>query len=367
MDLEAQRYYGTVSRGRRYGVGPASKAALVAMGVEAARNAYNSYSNFRVKKRRRSSSSYKPKSNARVRMTRGGVLRKTRKAKRRRRVRRRKKSLRKRISQVEKLIPQKSIKKVRQRSYEVVNCGVNECKYNTIPMWLESNFLAHMTDLVTLDRTAGPGTIDIAIDLSKNSSGLNSTLYFKNRFFRVNLSNNYGLPCKVSVYWCQAKTGNNNNMGTVVAGDSTKEGIADFSTNALTFPSDVRSFRKHYKLIKTDKASIQPGDDFESSYAAPDVKLNPKDDEWSYPPGTIFAMVRVEGFTGHYSVALPTDTDLCQTPVSLDVKYDRNFDITYDGDIPYWNSKADHNGAATGTLPIVRTGATVEVLDLSET
>ncbi len=187
-----------------------------------------------------------------------------------------------------------------------------------------------------------------------------TTLNFRNLYFNVKGRNNFGVPVKVTIYWLAYKIGSNSLASAVLAAASSREGITDFTTNSLVFPSDFSGMRQNFNLIRADKATLQPGDEMSSTYTKAVENIRPKEDAWSYAPGSITALVRIEGGFA-YDAATPTTS--LQSDCQISLSTERNFDFKYTGDIKMRKIQTTHAG---GDLTPNMRSATVEVVTKDE-
>lgn len=170
--------------------------------------------------------------------------------------------------------------------------------------------------------------------------------------------NNYQSPAKVTIYVFQVKDDTSINPPSAFA-----NGLADVSnateTSPLVYVSDSDQLSDLWKIVKTYKCILQPGEEYEVSYSTPKFRYDPSLTD-SHPDSyqrryKAYAIVaRVEGVVGHDSSV----DEQGMLAAGIDWVVKRTWKVSYDagGDIDfvYVNDTSDSftNGGLVSQKPI---------------
>lgn len=160
---------------------------------------------------------------------------------------------------------------------------------------------------------------------------------FTSNYAKLALRNNYQVPVKVCVYYCQVKA--DTAIDPLTAWSN---GVADNSnvsyTSVLSYPTDSDQFNSVWTLQKTDKKQLEPGETLECIHVVPLFDYNPavadsQTEGYRREDKGFAFLISVQGITGH-DTALAQYTSLsCGIDYTLDrttkVKYDAGGNVKY--------------------------------------
>lgn len=202
---------------------------------------------------------------------------------------------------------------------------------------------------------SAPGTLITA-------SGATGT-YYRNFLFKSvrsthTVSNNYQIPCKVTIYYCTVKDDTNINPITAFT-----DGIADASNAAATSVAislkDSDEFNDLWRIAKQKTMVLQPGKTMSCTYGFNNMLYSPA----TYDSHTssyqrrfkcFYVICRVQGILAHDSAA--NEVGLCNGGV--DVLWNTTYKVQYDagGDINYLyvseNQDSFTNGPLVSSKPV---------------
>lgn len=243
----------------------------------------------------------------------------------------------------------------RIRSTGNVVASVNECNHTGISGWLPTNLEAAISSLPFFN-PATPGTLTTA---DFTSGTYNKDILFRTLTSKLTLRNNYQIPCNIRVYKCVPKSATSITPTTAFTNGLADQG-APASTSPLVFISDSEQFLDLYKIVRTDKAYLQPGDQYTVSDSDKNVIYDPSflDSQTATLDNKRYKnfsyVVRVDGCLAHDSSA----SERGQAQGAVDYQIDRIFHIQYDAgvDLNYISvsdsSNTFTNGAVVSNKPV---------------
>ena len=207
--------------------------------------------------------------------------------------------------------------------------GINTCHYNTTDGNTVSIVELALAELRYFDPST-PGTF-ITTDLT---SGTNYKQTICQSFSKFEVMNNYLIPCKVSVYKLVPKEDTAISPTTAIT-----NGFADVgglsNTNPQTFPTDSNLFNKLWKIQKTLKKVLYPGQMCKMSHATKEFSFDPAfvdTHNFAYQKkyGGHAYLIKIEGLVTHDTVVT---TENATTQGAVDIQIDRTIKVTYDAGI----------------------------------
>lgn len=172
-----------------------------------------------------------------------------------------------------------------------------------------------------------PGTL-INVDLSAPT--FQNQVYFKRVWGRITARNNYGVPCKVTLYVCTNKKDTSITPITAI-----NNGLADMSNGAindtLVYPTDVHDFNDLWNIEKSKSFVLNPGDECSISHSVKpfryDVSLSDSHNtEYAkYFHGSVL-MIRLTGILCHGATS-----GASTIKAGVDYHYDRIYEVQYPG------------------------------------
>lgn len=220
-----------------------------------------------------------------------------------------------------------------------IKSPVNVATHTNIEMWTAGTYEGSLDDLRTFDRAAtpAPDTIDL------RNSAFQTHVKYKDIVLRIETRNNNQVPCHFSVYWfkCTDNCATNPKSEAELLDQSLN---LAFGTNPITYFSDVPKTFKTWKLLKTDKFKLNPGDECKSVYTQKSFKWDVKYrdlENTSYHPGDICCVLRCMGTIAH---------DIADTSIvgygesGADYLIHKKYTLIYPSDIPVRDSDVDITG-----------------------
>jgi len=202
-----------------------------------------------------------------------------------------------------------------------------------------------------------PGTL---IQGSGASGTYERSYHFKSVYSKVSLVNNYQIPVKVKLYCCVPKEDTN-----IIPITAFTNGLADVGNPSNTSPyldlTESPQFNKLWKIHKSVKKILQPGQVCKSSVNFKDIMYNPSifdshalDYQKKYKTFNWF--VRITGVLAH-DTAVTTEQSLA--PCGVDFLTQTNYTVEYDAGVDLkWITISDTsdasftNGAVVSSKPV---------------
>lgn len=159
--------------------------------------------------------------------------------------------------------------------------GINECKYEShlFPTHTTLKFIA---DIGYRQSTAA-GTAHTKYDLDSDEM---ARLYMKCQAIG-RFKNNHGLPLYLIVYEIVAKTTDEDLPEAMITRglDDYADADAGYEVSTLFYPNQAREFTENYKILKTHKKQLAPGEEVSYKMHLPGVVVRPKGIEQLKPVG----------------------------------------------------------------------------------
>lgn len=158
--------------------------------------------------------------------------------------------------------------------------------------------------------------------------------HFKSVFSKVTLSNNYQVPVHVALYCCMPKEDT-----SIIPITAFTNGLADVGNPSNTSPyvdvTEVPQFNDLWRIVKSVKRTLQPGQTLKSSITNKDIMYDPSvfdshalDYQKKFKCLNWF--VRVKGVLGHDTVVT---TEQSLLPCGVDFLTQNNYIVEYDGGV----------------------------------
>lgn len=173
---------------------------------------------------------------------------------------------------------------------------------------------------------AVPGTLTTA---DGTSGTFHKEFYIKRQYSRYLGVNNYQIPCMVTLYVVQTKEDTSISPATAFTNGLTDVGNPT-ATSPLVYLTDSVQFNDLWKIVKSKRAVLQPGDSISLSFAAKPYSYDPSlvdshTSAYQSALGCHTLVVRIEGVLGHDSVA----SEYGSLQAAIDLQEDRVFEINY--------------------------------------
>ncbi len=211
----------------------------------------------------------------------------------------------------------------------IVTSGINTCIYSNVDGNSTTLTELALAELRYYD-PANPGTY-IQSDLS---AGTNYKQTICRSFSTYTVMNNFQIPCKISLYKCIPKL--DTQISTTAA---ITNGFADVGglavTNPQTFPTDSNQFVKLWKVVKTIKKVLYPGQICKLTHASKEFSYDPSFVDshnfvYQRKYGAHAYLIKVEGLLSHDTAVT---TQNATTQGGVDIQCDRTIKVTYDAGI----------------------------------
>lgn len=277
----------------------------------------------------------------------------TLKKKKKRKVTRKKKSLKARVSRLEKGAPKHSVFFHRDSEYLFMNGTINQKR------WYDISGFSHKHIEDTLGNIRVDGT---DLDLLTEAKTNDVTVACRNIYQSILLKNNFTTNCSVRVYWVQATDDSNIQLNTIIQKGFQDAGYTNVHTTASTarvngstsirpafassglnnvagngltniFLSESKQFMRTFKIVKSDKLEMGPGDSAKSFYTMKSYNYKPRETDNEaevFKERDIHCIVELVGSLGHG--ASPSTFNIVGWMASrLDAVVDIKYDVVYDG------------------------------------
>lgn len=246
-----------------------------------------------------------------------------------------KKTLKKQVQQLQRIAKSSMGTLIyRQRTTSRILSSVNQKNYGFTGSQNETSQYETVLAQLRFFNPSTPGTL-------VQGNGSTGTYYrqflFKSVASKLQVSNNYQVPCRVRVYCCMTKRDTNINPATAF-----ENGLADIgapsANSILTYPTDSKEFNDLYSIVKKRDILMQPGKIITCNYAVKNIMYEPalSDDQtqtYQKKNKTFFWFIMVYGALGHDSSAdqqgtLSAGIDVMNT-TTYTVEYDAGIDLKY--------------------------------------
>lgn len=235
-------------------------------------------------------------------------------------------NLRKQVSKIQQqLSTQMGTYTKKNRIYNsCITAGVGECAYVT-NSFNSVTSLSAVIDAVKYFNPSVPGTL-VSVDLT--SPTFQQQVLFTKNYVKVNLRNNYSVPCIATIYILATK-----NDHSIAPDTSMSSSLTDMSnaliTSPLIYPTDCHEFNDLWKIQKSVTRHLNPGQEVNLGHGFPTFKFDPPlmDDfsptyQKSFHGSNIF--IRVEGVNGHGATSGVNGLN-----AGVDVLIDEYFTVKY--------------------------------------
>lgn len=218
------------------------------------------------------------------------------------------------------------------RAFDRLVCAVDSVNHADFGQFQTSSIESDIANLRYYD-PATPGTL---VTANAATGTYSRDVHISSTYHKLNLCNNYEVPCRVTVYYCGVKEDTSQNMGTVYAAGITDQVVTSADqTEPLIFPFELDMVKSLWRQIKTKTRILQPGQEMTCTYSTGSFDYEPAvvdthnlNFQRNYRGFQWF--VRVEGVTGHDS-AVTTEQGTLQAGV--DACAERIVRITYDAGV----------------------------------
>jgi len=209
----------------------------------------------------------------------------------------------------------------------------NVTSYVDIAIWSTTYIESVLGQLRYYDPSA-PSTL---VQADGTTGSFMKDFYFKRAFCKLTVRNNYQSPAVIAVYNCCVKDDTSVQPYTAMTQGLTDVG-APSATSTLVWPTDSPQFRDLWRVDKTTKVTLQPGEECIVTHQIPPFSYDPSlVDSHSQVFQTRYKgfgfLVRTCGVIGHDTVAdqqgiLPAGIDWTLDR-SVQVEYSAGADIEY--------------------------------------
>lgn len=232
--------------------------------------------------------------------------------------------------------------------------AVNAASYADLGILSTSFYETVLAQLRYYDPTA-PATL---VQADGTTGSFMKDFLFSKVYVRLVARNNYQVPCTVVVYSCNVKEDTSIQCLTAMT-----NGLADVgnptATSPLVYPTDSPQFSDLWKIVKTSRKVLQPGEEIVVTHSAKSFFYDPSlVDSHAVSFQARYSgfgmMIRCEGVLAHDTTLDEQGTIACgvdyQVTRTCQVKYAAGADIEYlyvtDG------SDAFTNGALVSSKPV---------------
>lgn len=204
---------------------------------------------------------------------------------------------------------------------------------------------------------AVPGTL---VTANAATGTYSRVLHFSSINGKIEVRNNYQIPCKVRVYLALPKQDTNISPSSYFSDGVTDQVISGATTSPLLFPTDIDVLTEAYKMKLVKNTLLEPGKQFTVSHTVKAIDYNPAMvdiHQLSYQKKykNFLWYVRVEGPLAHDTIADQQGLADC----GVDIQYLTTYKIIYDAgvnlnDYSYAESRDTTftNGAVVSNKPV---------------
>lgn len=190
-----------------------------------------------------------------------------------------------------------------------------------------------MIDAVKYFNPAVPGTL-VSVDMT--SPTFQQQIRFTKSYGRLDVRNNYSVPCKATLYILKVKSDTSISPESAIAAsaaDETNTTIVD----RLLFPTDCHEFNDLWSIVKSKTFYLQPGQEASMNHSFPVFNFDPAladdhSDTFQKRFHSGYGMVRVEGVLAHGSTSGMTHSKAgvdCSFVQIHTVKYPAGVSVQY--------------------------------------
>jgi len=243
---------------------------------------------------------------------------------------RRKPSLKKQVANLAKRV-KNSVHTYRQTDGGGVAAAINQCGYFHFIAWDTAKLLTPSTTAPFLLRNSGTTDSILTVNRNATASKINFQAYM-NCFSELHLRNNELVDQEVTVYIMECKQSTNLQPLTIMTNELSNSTVSAGSVlNPLLYPTDINGLQSTWKIMKTHKFELSPGD-HTKLVTTMKFKYDPRDLNggltYTSKRSRIF-FVRIRGGIAGVNA---TDNAAGRTACSLDGIVTTTLRLTYEGD-----------------------------------
>lgn len=254
--------------------------------------------------------------------------------------------LKKAVKKINRNMPKQASRIVKTESVHQLESVINQAAYKFDNHWNRTTKEGYCADLKFFDRAAVPAAKNIDI---VTPTGVERVLTFKNIYLYMKGRNNNTLPANVSIYWFKVVDDTDFTPLSLMQSLDNNFNIVDADLKPLCTPSDFPDMGRYFKLIKVDKFTLQPGDEFKSYHTKKidnhKVELNRTQVSGNHRKGDIVTLCRIMGTVCH---GISNNNQVGYAPATLDWINGRRFRIVYPSDANFRDMKIDTTYSAVG-------------------
>lgn len=198
--------------------------------------------------------------------------------------------------------------KSRYMAFEQYSSAENASQNSSQSMFVPTDFTSLLQGLKVLERQeSGSGTVVNPRDLaSTNGSvtplGTAIPVDIASVYLELKIRNNEPIPAKVTLYWYRCKCYTADSPITTANKHDQSYNLAGWSGKLNVYITDMPEVSKVWTLVKTNKTTVQGGDEFVDKYSIKkhQFKYAEYNDNGAltYEPGSIVCVIRQEGIIG---------------------------------------------------------------------
>lgn len=219
---------------------------------------------------------------------------------------------------------------------------VNEATYRDLGV----NDASNIEDVLSNLKYYDPSTPATLLTADGAVGTFSKSFHFTSIHNKFTVRNNFISPVNVRIYYVAPKSDT-----SILPSTAFTNGLADVgspsATSPLTYLTDSPVFNKLWKIVKSQKATLQGGQTRTMSHTIKDIKYDPAYNDShtsSYKPidGALRIIVRVTGAVGH------TATTVGHLACGVDITSDTVYTVKYQaGADLYQITLSDTSGAVT--------------------
>lgn len=253
------------------------------------------------------------------------------------------KSLKKRVSALERNITHAVYD---YRSYDdlYVANAINQCAYGQQTVFSNGLIEGGMNAIPSVDAGAA-----VNIDPTDNTKNFKSLkMLITDIYVEMVLRNNSLNPVHLDYYLIRCTEKTNDTFATQATAIDQENLISnDWSTNFLTFPSDL--VKNSWKIVKHTKKYLNPGDELHEYYTRKSFKYDPEtydNDATTFSQGDLACLVRIEGAVCHDAT---TPSTIGKSDGSVDVVFKRKWRYKWNAELPFHRIETVNSLGAVAT------------------
>lgn len=255
-------------------------------------------------------------------------------------------TLKKRVDDLEKFKTNFSKKIFRELTYTKHSCNDNECAYTQFSAVTSLNLEGSVDNLRFLDRSVGD---DVEVSMINASAAIKRNIVFRDIYCAVRARNNYSIPCELTFYWFLTTENTDVSISSKITTSGTNLNISSPLTDLNVYPSDLDVLKRSYKILRTEKVTLNAGDQAESKYTRHMKKYDPTyldnlpASEDANVKGDINCVIRIQGVLAHDTT---TSSNVGRADASCDLEFYRKWSVVYPSDARFMEFETTNNGSA---------------------